>query len=326
MGAFSFFERELQHVQPVAASAADMPQAGPNPAVPHMGRVVALVDDTPAAANAAWRAALVARTQGVPLQLLHLHPERDSPDALHAQAQDLARRVQARLGVDVECSVRPGRPTELAQHLPAQAGLLVVPYQRRHLLVESIVGTLPERIFRCVSVPVLVVKRAAIANYRRVLVPVKLDADAVPMIRWARSLSRDPRPRVLHVLDTGTEQSLRIADAPERSLRMQRQRRCRQAYAELHEIITWASRDTNESAAAVITFGHAPSRVLEIARARHAQLVVVGKQHRSIFSELFDEGVPHRLVATGHADVLLHPLRARPAPEIDPWVHVLPIG
>src|SRR5690606_4915826 len=156
--------------------------------------------------------------------------------------------------------------------------------------------------------PMLVVRRPAFTSYRRVLVPVKLDADAVALIGAARSVSRDPRMRVFHVLDTAHEGVLRLADTSERALRLQRHRRSRTAYTVLNP----RSGAHEQGASALISFGHVPARVLEIARAGGAQLIVAGKERRSLLAELFFfGGVTQRLLADAEADVLVLPVPER---------------
>ena len=239
--------------------------------------VVTLADATPAGQQAAWRGALVARDLGLPLELL---------DADDDAAGRLAR-------------------------LAPRAGLLVLPYRRGHPVADCLLGTAPERIFRSVSVPTLVVKGPATTSYRRVLVPVELDEDAAHLIHAARCLSRAPRIRVLHVLDRGQEHSLRLADAPEQALRSQRQRRSRAAYAVLQRAISGAG--ASDRTAALVSFGDAGTRVMEVARASRAQLVVLGKRGLSAIEQLFTTSVSNRLIRGGGADVLLlpSPRRAR---------------
>lgn len=272
--------------------------------------VLAAVDPGPAGTNAAWRAALVARDRGAPLHLLCVQADGRSVAQLQPPMQALARKLQQRLHVTTTVSCVSGAPRQRIAELADRVGLLVLPWARGNALLDAFIGTPAERLFRSLSLPMLVVRRPAFASYRRVLVPVKLDADAVTLIAAARSVSRDPRMRIFHVLDTALEGALRLADTSERTLRLQRHRRSRKAYTLLNELITRAGAH-EQGASALVSFGHVPARVLAIARAGGAQLIVAGKERRSLLSELFFGGVTQRLLSGADADVLLLPVQER---------------
>src|SRR5690606_38228136 len=71
-------------------------------------RVLALADLTPAARNALWRAALIAREYGAALHVLHV--ARDARGVAEAQAalEQSCAAVQERLGVQGEIEVLRG--------------------------------------------------------------------------------------------------------------------------------------------------------------------------------------------------------------------------
>jgi nucleotide-binding universal stress UspA family protein len=269
--------------------------------------VLAVTDLSPAGTNAAWRAALVARDRGVPLQLVNVQPDARSLSAVERMLQELAQHLQQRLHVTVSATAVAGELRAQLAECAAGAALLVLPWSRGNPLLDAVFGSAAERVFRAVSLPLLLVKRPAFTSYRRVLVPVKLDAGAALLIAAARSMSRDPRMRVFHVLDTGSEGSLRIADASERVVRLHRQRRSRSAYSALNDLITHTGAH-EQGAAALVSFGHVPARVLEIARAGNAQLIVAGKERRSALAGFICGGVTQRLLAEADADVLVLPV------------------
>lgn len=272
--------------------------------------VVVLMDASPAAANAAWRGALLARDRGAPLHLLQVRADARGPDAVGPLLQELANQLQQRLHVAATAGAVAGK---LHEHLAAwsgRAGLVVLPESRGNLWPDLLLGSLAERIQRTLPVPILVVRRPAFASYRRVLVTVKLDADAVHLIAAARSVSRDPRMRVFHVLDATQDGSIRLAGASERTLRMQQHRHTRRAYATLNELIARAGAH-EQGAAALVSRGHVPTRVLEIVRAGNTQLVVAGQEQRSLPARLLFGSTTRRLLADAEADVLVLPVRQR---------------
>jgi len=273
--------------------------------------VLAAVDASPAGTHAAWRAALVARDRGAALHLLSVQADARELDAADAALQELAAHVQQRLLVPTTATAAAGRLCDRLAELAAGAGLVVLPWTTGRKVRDLLLGSLPERVFRALPLPlpVLVVRRPALASYRRVLVPVKLDADAVLLIAAARSVSRDPRMRVFHVLDTAQEGSLRLAGTSERALRLQRHRRSRTAYATLNELIARAG--APEAAAALVSWGHVPARVLEIARSGDTQLIVAGKERSSLLADLFFGGITQRLLCDAQSDLLVLPVPER---------------
>lgn len=285
----------------------DVPRSSPSACVPQRC-VAVLMDASPAAANAAWRAALLARDRAAPLHLLDVAAHARGRDEAQARLRELGSQLQQRLHVTVSTGVAGGRLREQLDGLYARAGLVVLASPRDAAWRSLLLGSLPERIQRILPVPVLVVRRPAFASYRRVLVPVKLDGHAVDLIAAARGMSRDPRLRVFHVLDAERDGSIRLAGASERTLRMQQHRRTRSAYTALNDLIARAGAH-EQGAAALVSRGHVPTRVLEIARAGNAQLMVLGKERRSLLADLLFGGVTRRLLEDGDADVLVLPLR-----------------
>jgi nucleotide-binding universal stress UspA family protein len=271
--------------------------------------VLALADATAEGTNAVWRAAVVARDLGVPLRVLLVAVGDDQLPSVRALARRLARDALRRLGVPATGTAASGDMRRLLAEVTPPPAVLVLPYKRGNALAECLFGPAAERMFQAVFTPTLVVKLRASTSYQRVLVPAKLDHDAMVLMGAARYIARNPRVLVMHVLDTAEEQTLRIADAPEHVLRAQRLRRSNAAYRELDRLI--AAPGAGGEAAAQVSFGYAPVRVLEAIRARRAQLVVLGKQRSSLFGRWLADGVSQRVISQGGADVLLLPLSKR---------------
>jgi nucleotide-binding universal stress UspA family protein len=274
---------------------------------PLAGDVVVLVDTASQAQYAAWRGALIARECGAPLRLLHT--------CTQAQARVLARQMRNRTGV---FSIMQTASCDLERELAGlshRTGLLVVPHRRGNFVGESLFGSVAQRLFRAAGVPTLVVKRPAMAGYRRVLACAEVEDDAAVLVRSARCFSRTSLIRVLHVLARELEDSLRIADVSEQALRLHRQRRQRAAYEQLERAIARAG--ASEAATALVAYGDAWLKVLEVARANKAQLVVLGQRADSLLERLFRVSVGLRLTCEGDADVLLVPLPRSASPALD---------
>ena len=265
--------------------------------------VLALVDGSPAAANAAWRAALVARDHRFPLQLLHAGTRPPGPN----EAPALARTLRGHLGIAVDLQTIEGDALPEVVRAARDASLLVVGARRGNLLREFVLGTQAERLLRLCRVPVLVVKRPALAGYRRVLVPVDLGPETGRVIATACLFSRDPRMEVLHALGVRDEVAMRVAEVPEAMLRRQRNRAAEGARRRLEQSIAAAGLHT-EGAQPAVTFGDAAAAVLARERAMRAELVVLGKRRRGLLADFFLGSVTQRVLAAARADVLTIPV------------------
>lgn len=270
------------------------------------GCVVALTDTTPDGSNAVWRAAGLARDLGLPLRVLLAAGRESDLPAARELAERLARQAVQRLGVTAAGHAAAGDMRRLAAGLAPRPALLVLPYQRGNAVADWLLGAQAERIFRSVFTPTLVVRRPASSSYRRVMVAAKLEESAMLLIGAARSISRDPRISVVHVMSTDEELRLRIADAPEHALKARRLRGSTAAWKELSRWVDASG--AGDSATAQVVTGHAPARVQEIVRASRAQLAIVGKRKASLLGDMLADGVGRRLVNAGSADVLMLPL------------------
>lgn len=266
--------------------------------------VLAITDLSAAGTNAAWRAALVARDRGVPLDLLSLQQRPAAvPEAL-AALQDLARELRERLHIAVSAQAMAGELQREGAQAAMDAGLLVIAAGRGNLLGDWILGTRAERLVRRCRTPVLVVRRPAFTSYRNVVVPVELRAEAGTLIAAARALSRDPQMKVLHIVGTAHEEAMRLADVPEKVIHAQRQTTAERARRTLAELIA-ATGAHEDGAVPVVSFGHAPTSVLEDELARGAELLVVGKRPRPALADLLVGGVAQRVLSATRSDVLV---------------------
>lgn len=265
--------------------------------------VLALVDGSPSAANAAWRAALVARDHGFALHLLH---DAARPAGAN-EAPQVAEALRAHLQVAVHLAPTGGDALHAVVQASRGASLLVVGARRGNLLREFVLGTQAERLLRLCRIPVLVVKRPALAGYRRVLVPVDLGAESGDAIATAALFSRDPRLEVLHAVSVRDEVAMRVAEVPEAVVRRQRHRAAEGARARLERSIAEAGL-ASEGARAAVAFGDPAVAVLARERAMRADLVVLGKRRRGLLADFFLGGVTQRVLAAARADVLTLPV------------------
>ena len=268
--------------------------------------VVSLHAASAASLNATWRAALVARDLGARLHILHRALKASVLARQEASLRELAEDIRQRTRVDVSIEAVQGNVLKHAVAASRDAAMVVLPSLRANPLREWIMGTQAERLIRLCRSPVLVVKRPALLAYRRVLVPLDLEEQAVPLIGLAASLSRGSRLEVLHAIDAGDEEALRGFEAAEEALHGFRQHRAQGAFLAVHRLIS-AARAEDAGVAAAIEFGDAPAVVLARARAWDAELMVIGKAQRGLLANYFLGGLTQRMLAQAPSDVLVHP-------------------
>jgi nucleotide-binding universal stress UspA family protein len=274
------------------------------PPPPAGSGVLAIVDSSPNGINAGWRAALVARDHGRPLHLVSIQPHAAGTRAAKPALWDLARQLKRRIQVRAKTTAVTGELRDRVVALAAGNELVVVPWQAAASWADKLLGTPAERMLRWLTVPVLIVRRTASFSYRRVLAPVKLDADAQSQISAARYMARGQRLRVLHVLEAGPEGSLRLADVSDQTVSIHRQLRLERAYTEMNAMLERAGA---AGAAGFVAFGNVSRQVLDAARGHNAQLVVVGTGRRSVFSDVLCGGLVQDLIREAEADLLVLP-------------------
>ncbi|HHO47715.1 MAG TPA: universal stress protein [Desulfobacteraceae bacterium] len=119
--------------------------------------------------------------------------------ALRRLREEAEREIPA--GVAYHCRVETGKAF-LAIILTArrvQASLIVVAAHGRHSLRDLFIGTTAEKVVRKADLPVLVVKNAPRAPYRRVLAPTDFSAAAGNALATALTLAPDAQIDPLHV-------------------------------------------------------------------------------------------------------------------------------
>lgn len=252
------------------------PSATPQP-------IVAVVDGSEGALNAAGRAALIAQNWGAPLHVLNARPSSSGAAQPRSTENPENRAVEG-------------------------AGLLVTHVENGCRPSDWFLGTRIEQLVRKFSIPVLVVKQPASRRYRRALVGVKLEPQASELVARARMLAPRARIEVVHVLGTSSEYKLRLADAPEAAVRAHRTHAHGDAYRKMNDSIAAACGCEANAVTPRLLIGSAADRLLDIGRAAHVGLIVLGKRPRHWLADLFlDRGVARRVLAEAPGDVLLVP-------------------
>jgi nucleotide-binding universal stress UspA family protein len=272
--------------------------------------VVAVTDFSPAAVNAVWRAALIARERGASLKIIQVVPEQRLAARGQDAANSIARQLSERLDMTPVVDVVEGGMLPQAISAARGSGLLVIGSRRTNPLREWISGTQAERVIRLCRMPTLIVKRPAVpgrhaefantrdpGSYGRVLVPVDLDGEAVHLIAAAMSMSRDPQTQIFHAVPNRGGPK---PDVNSNATAMQR------AQAMLRDLIK-ASGAQKFGAVAAIAFGNAARCVLAKERSSGAELIVIGKRQRGLMADFILGGLTQKVLAGSRADVLVLP-------------------
>ena len=283
--------------------------------------MLVISDLSPIANNAVWRAAQLASEYQASVRVLHVTRDPGQLADASAQLSQLAQAVQQRLPVAVQAEVVRGDFSREVARATLGASILVVAARERSTVRERMAGKSTERLIRFSRVPVLVVRRpvarvresALVAPlkgnlYQRVLVSVDLGADASGVIAAATYLSQDRKMQVFHAVHAAgsagacspSDPGVRPGTAVERT---------RNALDELIE----RSGAARHGAGSAVGFGRAADSVLAKERAIGAELIVLGKRQRGLFSEFFLGAVTQAVLSEARCDVLLVPTRPRSA-------------
>ncbi len=163
---------------------------------------------------------------------------------------------------------------------------------------------------RDLALPLHIVGLRSAAAYRRVMVSVDLEAQACDLIAAARSLSRDPRMQVLHVLHGRHQTRMLLADVPAKAVRRHSEQAADAARRTLARMIA-AAGAAADGAVPVTAFGHVATTMLRKERRARVQLLVLGQPPRGALADLVLGGVARWLLPATQADVLLVPLAPR---------------
>lgn len=161
------------------------------------------------------RVALLPLADGARVTLLHVVPknlpvraqeraERDARKTLGNEARHLAKALPK--GIDVESVVKVGSAAaEIAECATStRAELIVMGRGGGRAIRDTFLGSTAERIIRRGQLPVLAVRLAPRAAYRRPAVALDLEEGSVDVLALMLRLIPPPRPRVamIHAFDT----------------------------------------------------------------------------------------------------------------------------
>lgn len=282
--------------------------------------VIAASDLSDMSERVATRAARVAGKIGVSGQLLHVI-EANVLDAirhrigaaevlekLRAQAaavlQAQSERVAAHTGQTLAPQVLEGNVLDsLLQSTPEDA-LLVLGAKGQSALHDMILGTTARHALYRRQGPVLVVKAEAGQDYRRVMVATDFSAHALRALRRAKQLFPGSQMEVVHVISDLLENRMSYAAVNEELIHEYQRKARSRAEQDMQQFMTDAGIDADRVSTRLETGD--PGRVLPaLVQKLGVDLIVTGKQGRTVLSDRLLGSVSQHLLQKSAADVLV---------------------
>jgi nucleotide-binding universal stress UspA family protein len=263
------------------------------------GAVIAATRFTPVCRAASERAAMLARSYGVPLVLAHV-ARSNGETATRLQRE--AARLGAAHRIRVDTLNPVGRPVvelaSLAERLRPR--LFVVGLGRG--LVRVLGPSFAERLRHRITAPVLAVAQAPEGNYERVLLAVSLSGEAEPALRGFERHFPHAELHLLHVCPPGFEGRLPPGrpSAPQRRLHHERALR-----STATELVRFAYRTGLGRALFAMRLGVPAKEIRLRAREVRADLMVLVPSERSWLASLLFGRVTGPLVSRPACDMLL---------------------
>jgi len=220
----------------------------------------------------------------------------------------LVRRVSAlcRAAVTpivVEGDARSCIREQVELHRP---DLQVVGFSGQTSLRNLVLGSTAEQLATRARRPLLIVKRAPRAAYRRVLIPVVAAGSAVDELSLARKLAPAAGIVLFHAYSVDVESQLRYASVAEEVIRDARQQAHLEALTQLREKRTQAGPDYAGVELEAVR-NHPALAILDAERQHGCDLIMMARHEASPVERFLLGSMTRRILLRSHADVLVLP-------------------
>ncbi|WP_427913102.1 universal stress protein [Ramlibacter sp. MMS24-I3-19] len=271
--------------------------------------ILVLTDLSAAEDMAVQRACLLAtQYRRRPQVRLMFHASRREPGSPNTSRRLalLARKLQASLELAVTCvPTRRGLLDDVAE-AAARADLVVACLRTSERLQDLFTGGPTLALLRRLDRPVLVVRKRPLANYLRAIAAVDLTSDAERLVQVARALQPTCSLELFHAVSTSNESRLRLAEAPERAVRLYRQQCLERANARLG-LLRAGVHDGANPVGIGLGFGDPGRQLLLRQEGLRADLLVVGRRPRGAVADFFADSVSRVVLHWARSDVLVIP-------------------
>jgi nucleotide-binding universal stress UspA family protein len=286
--------------------------------------IVVATDLSAAARRAAERAAMLARSTGAWLSVLHVVNgsaldelrrwlDRSGPagqslvDEVSERTRKLADEMRAAYDIPIDNRTVVGPVVDEIVRVADEerADLVVTGTLGGGALRNQMIGSTAERVVRRSRRPVLMVRQIPSGPYRRVLVPVDLSDWSAPSVELAAAVAPEAYFVLMHVVDVPFEGTLRQAGVDAKVIDDHRERTRVEAMQGMHDLAARAGlRDGTWRAMA--PDGSAPwAEVVRLEAEQQCDLIVIGKHGRNAIEELLLGSTTNRVIGTSSSDVLV---------------------
>lgn len=227
-------------------------------------------------------------------------------DEARDEIRELAAELCAAHVVSADIHLSAGNPlAEITSHADAlDADLLVLGAHGASLVRDLTIGSTTERVLRKTGRPLLVVRREAGHDYRRVLIPVDFSPRSLKAIALARVLAPRAEIVLLHAFEVPFEGRLRHAGVSEAELAGLLANARREAGAQMSELIAAAGLPA-EAVQPVIVHGDPSVQILDQEQLQGCELIIIGKRGQGPLEELLLGSVTKHILSQAKADVLV---------------------
>lgn len=266
------------------------------------------------------RAILLARRHGAEMILVHVIDD-DRQERLvtaeRLQAQALLDETAATIrdvdGIRCEARLAFGVPDDALLRVAGEveADLIVMGPHRRQSLKDVFVGTTVERVIRKSTLPVLMTVAAPGGDHARALIAVDMSESAAAAIAAIRrlELTKGVQTGVAHIFDAPAQGLMLRASTTSRELKDYIAGQRVKASAELDDFLARAELRPDFRLIELAETTPADA-ILDCARRRKADLLVIGTQGRTGLSRLVLGSVAEGILRRAEIDVLAVPVAA----------------
>lgn len=287
--------------------------------------ILCAVDRSPSSLQAFGYAIALARWQGARLNLLEVieaagppgvsrAPKDDAvPNGIRAALErDLRRVLTARRASDlkVEIFMRKGHVVQeiLAQAKASRSDLVVTGSHGRGGVQRLVLGSVAEKVLRLATCPVLTVRggvrltRRSRSPFATILCPTDFSAAANRAVAYAKRLAKEADAKLI-VMSTVEWPFGTVTSGPIAELRKSLESDARQG---LLRLLPRPGSD-RPRAQAVVATGKASAAIVQLARARSADLIVMGVSGRGALDVALLGSTTHHVIREGTWPVLTVP-------------------
>lgn len=290
-----------------------------------VGHMLVATDFSRTAEAASRRAALLAKTTGASLDLVHsiyLPPlaetwrklvegegiteaklQQNATERLAELAADISRRT----GVTPEPRVLSGKAAPVLADWARcrNAGLIVVGAHGEHLLLDLFVGSTALKLLRLATVPVLLVKQTPPFDYERVLVATDFSPASRVAANFVARLLPDAVIYLFHAFEAPYERQMVYAGSDDEVIDHYRRLGETEAKRQMEEFAT--SLDAPDRFVRKVRHGYAPALINQYAAEMGIDLMAIGAHRQSDVAATLLGSVAAHLVTESRTDLLMVP-------------------